>query len=557
MLGTPWLKNYPEGIDWNARIEPKPLFALLYDTAEKFPDHDAIEFEGKKMTYAALVQEVEFASRAFAEHGVKHGTKVAIFLPNCPQFIISYFAILKAGGIVVNCSPLYSESEIEALTTDSDAEIVVTLDLKLLYPKARAVLDKSFRTSGKLRKLIVANLPEVLPFPKNKLFPLVKRKEIAKVAENLSVITWHDFMETGRKSSLRIYVDINPNDTAIIQYTGGTTGLPKGAELTHANVYTNTIQSRMYVNTCPEGEAIILTVLPLFHVFAMTTCMLYGIAAAAKLVLHPRFDALKVLKDIEKKKATHMPGVPTMYNALNNHKDICNYDLGSLQACISGGGPLPVEVKKKFEEITGCVVIEGYGLTETSPVVTANPVRGVNKAGSIGMPLPATEILIEDMENPGKYLGVGERGELCIKGPQVMKGYYKRPAETAECLKNGVLKTGDVAMVDEDGYIFIVDRLKEMIIAGGFKIYPRHVEEVLYKHPAVLEAAVLGIDDAHSGQRAKAFVVFKPGSSSSKEEMMDYCKKHLAKHEVPKEIEIRDSLPKSPIGKILKKELKK
>lgn len=556
MLGTPWLKSYPKDINWNAKIEPKPIFALLDETVKKFPDNIAIDFEGKTLTYKELAEQVEAAAKAFVDMGVKRGTKIGIFLPNCPQFIISYFGILKAGATVVNCSPLYSEAEVEFLAKDSDAEIIVTLNLNLLYPKARAILDKSYRSGGKLKTLIVANLPEVLPFPKNKLFPIVKRKDIAKVINNLSVMNWKDFIEAGKKSNTKIYLDTDTEETAVIQYTGGTTGTPKGAELSHKNVYVNTIQSMMYIRSCPDGEGAMLVVLPLFHVFAMTTAMLYGVCTAAKLILHPRFDALKVLKDIEKKKPTAMPGVPTMYNALNNHPEINNYNLKSLQMCISGGGPLPVEVKKKFEELTGCVVIEGYGLTETSPVATANPIKGVNKAGSIGMPLPATEILIEDMENPGKYLGIGARGELCIKGPQVMKGYYKRPEASAECLRDGILKTGDVAMVDDDGYIYIVDRLKEMIISGGFKIYPRHVEEVLYQHPAVLEATVIGIPDEYSGQKVKAFVVFKKDASCNKDTIMSYCKDKLAKHEIPKEIEVRDALPKSPVGKILKKELK-
>jgi long-chain acyl-CoA synthetase len=288
----------------------------------------------------------------------------------------------------------------------------------------------------------------------------------------------------------------------------------------------------------------------------MTAGMLFGIAWAAKLILHPRFDGHKVLRDIELKKPTAMPGVPTMFNALNNFPDVTHYNLKSLKMCISGGGPLPVEVKRLFEERTRCVVVEGYGLTETSPVVCCNPVNAVNKAGSIGMPLPQTEIFIEDLENPGKYLGIGEKGELCIKGPQVMKGYYKHPEETAKALHDGIFKTGDVALVDEDGYLFIVDRLKEMIISGGFKIYPRHVEEILYQHPDVLEAAVIGMDDNYSGQKVKIFVVFKPGSKTTKQDLMNYCSEHLAKHEMPKAIEVRDSLPKSPIGKILKKELK-
>lgn len=556
MLGTPWLKSYPEGVEWNAKIEPKPIFHLLDEAARKFPNNLAIDFESKVLTYDQTAKLVEKAAKAFVELGVKKNSKVAIFLPNCPQFIITYFGVLKAGGTVVNCSPLYSESEVEFLAKDSDAEIIVTLNLNILYPKAKNILQRSVESGGKFKKIIVANLPEVLPFPKNILFPIVKGKDISKVEYGENIISWQKFLKLGEGSTKKLPDDINVEDTAIIQYTGGTTGTPKGAELSHKNVFVNAIQSKIYCPVFNEGKETILVVLPLFHVFSMTVGMLFGMSFAAKLVLHPRFDCEKVLKDIEKKKPTAMPGVPTMYNALNNFKEVGKYDLKSLVLCISGGGPLPVEVKKIFEEKTGCVVVEGYGLTETSPVASCNPVNAINKAGSIGMPLPQTDILIEDMENPGKYLGVGQRGELCIKGPQVMNGYYKRPEATAECLKDGILKTGDVAVVDEDGYIFIVDRLKEMIISGGFKIYPRHVEELLYKHPAVLEAAVIGVPDEYSGQKVKIFVVFKKDSTCSRDEILAYCKEHLAKHEMPKEIEVRDVLPKSPVGKILKKELK-
>ncbi len=553
MLGHPWLRSYPKGIDWNAKIEPKPIFALLDEAVGKFPKNIAVDFEGKLLNYTELAEKVELAAKAFIELGIKRDSKVAIFLPNCPQFIIAYFGILKAGGTVVNCSPLYSEAEVAALAKDSDTDIIITLNLNILYPKAKAVLDSS---GGKVKKIIIANLPEVLPFPKNILFPLLKGKQVSQVEYSENVISWNDFLNSGKNSKVNLNdIKINLEDTAIIQYTGGTTGTPKGAELTHNNVYVNTIQCKLYCPVFTEGKETILVVLPLFHVFSMTAGMLFGMAFCGRLILHPRFDAEKVLKDIEKKKPTTMPGVPTMYNALNNFVGADKYSLRSLTMCISGGGPLPVEVKKTFEERTGCVVVEGYGLTETSPVASCNPVNGVNKAGSIGMPLPQTEILIEDMENPGKYLGIGERGELCIKGPQVMKGYYKRAEATAECLKDGILKTGDVAVVDEDGYIFIVDRIKEMIISGGFKIYPRHVEEVLYQHPSVLEAAVIGIDDEYSGQKVKAFIVLK-NKNTGKDEILNYCKQHLAKHEIPKEIEIRDALPKSPVGKILKKELK-
>jgi len=557
MLGTPWIKSYPPGLDWNTKIEPQPIFALIDRAAENFGKNPAIDFEGKTHTYAEVNNLIEQAAKAFVEIGVKKDSKVAIFLPNCPQFIISYFGILKAGGTVVNCSPLYSEAEVDALAKDSDTEIIITLNFNILYPKAESILKKSLQNGGKVKKIIVCNLPEVLPFPKNILFPLAKGKDVSPVTYTENVISWADFIKLGKNSTTDIKnIKIDVNDTAVIQYTGGTTGTPKGAELTHANIYVNAMQSRYYGELIPHGKGVMLIVLPLFHVFAMTAGMLFGIAGAEKLVLHPRFEIKKVLKDIERKKITTLPGVPTMYNAVNNFKKVGDYNLKSVRICVSGGGPLPVEVKKKFEERTGCILVEGYGLTETSPVVSCNPLIGLNKAGSIGLPFPQTEIFIEDLENPGKYLEVGQKGELCVKGPQVMKGYYKRAEATSECLKDGILKTGDIAMVDEDGYIFIVDRLKEMIISGGFKIYPRHVEEVLYKCPGVVEAAVIGIDDEYSGQKVKAFVVCGKNASCSHDQIKEYCRQNLAKHEQPKIIEIRDSLPKSAVGKILKKELK-
>lgn len=555
MLGNPWLKSYPKDVNYFANIEAKPIFHLLDEAVKNFPENQAIDFENEIIKYGTLGKMVEKASKAFTKIGVKRGTKVAIFLPNCPQFIITYFAVLKAGGCVVNCSPLYSESEVEFLAKDSETEIIVTLNLNLLFPKAKKILENSLAENGMVKKIIVASLPEFLPFPKNILFPIVKRKEISKVHYNENIISWANFIKLGQDNLPFSNPHIDLNETAVIQYTGGTTGIPKGAELSHANVYINAIQCKLYCPIFKDGQETMLVVLPLFHVFAMTAGMLFGIAFASRLILHPRFEAHKVLHDIQVKKPTAMPGVPTMFNALNNFPHVEQYNLRSLELCISGGGPLPVEIKKLFEEKTGCVVVEGYGLTETSPVATCNPTTALNKAGSIGLPLPQTEILIEDMDSPGKFLGIGERGEVCIKGPQVMKGYHHRTEATEQILRDGILRTGDVGMVDEDGYIFIVDRLKEMIISGGFKIYPRHVEEVLYKHEHILECAVVAMPDEYSGQRVKAYFVLKKDAQCSKEEVMAYCRQKLAKHEVPKEIVIKESLPKSPVGKILKREL--
>lgn len=552
-----WEKSYPKDVKWNSNIEAKTVPTILDYAVSNFPDKDAIDFLNKKYSYKQLGELVDIAAKSFRELGIKKDSKVGIFLPNCPYFVISYFAILKAGGVVVNCSPLYSEEELEYQLKDSDTEILITLDINLLYPKANSILNKAKSDKdSKLKKLIICSLQEALTFPSNILYPIFKAKDKAKVNYTEEQLSWNDFLKIGEESNQKLQNKISPDDTAVIQYTGGTTGVPKGAELTHANIYINAVQCKEYAIRYPDGEGAMLTCLPLFHVFAMTTAMNLGILTASTLILHPRFEVDKVLKDIHKKKPTGMPGVPAMYNAINNFPDVNKYDLTSLKICVSGGAPLPIEVKKKFEKITSCTLVEGYGLTETSPVVALNPIDKEPKEGSIGLPFPDTEFFIEDMENPEQYLGTGERGELCIRAPQVMKGYYKRPESTAKVMnKDNIMKTGDVAIMDEEGYFFIVDRIKEMIISGGFKIYPRHVEEVLYEHPAIMEAAVIGVDDSDRGQKVKAVVSFKEGKSTTKDALIGYMERRLAKHEIAREIEIMDSLPKSPIGKILKKEL--
>lgn len=556
-MNFPFAKHYPSYVKYDEKIEPRPVYEILAQSAAKYPNHAAIDFLDKIITFKELEKLVNDFARYLVSSGLKKGQKVGIYMPNCPNFVISYFAILRAGGVVVNFSPLYSESELSTQVDDSDTEILITLNLKLLYPKAENILRKNLAGKGSLKKIIVADFCSYLTFPKNILFKLFKGKSLSQPKyNNENILNFTTALESAADVQLKLPSDIHPNDTAVIQYTGGTTGIPKGAELTHANIYVNTVQSKLFAMRVPDGNGATLTVLPLFHVFAMTTCMNLGLMCGHKLILHPRFEIKKVLKDIQKKKPTGMPGVASMYNAINNYAETPKYNLKSLKICVSGGGPLPIEIKKKFESITGCALVEGYGLTEASPVVSCNPPESFSKEGSIGLPFPNTEIFITDLNNPEKFLGIGERGELCIKGPQVMKGYYQRPDATLKCLEKGMLRTGDVAMVDEDGFIFIVDRIKEMIIVGGFKVYPRNMEEIIYQHPCVMECAVIGIPDEYSGQKTKVFVVFKEGAEKTKDEMMEYFKTHLAKHEVPKEIEFCNSLPKSPIGKILKKELK-
>lgn len=544
----PWLNSYPPNISWNAQIPRKPLHALLDEAENAWPDRPAIDFMGRVYSYRELGGLVRRMAGALRAMGVEKGVKVGLFLPNCPQFVISYFAILKAGGTVVNYNPLYSQREIHHQIEDSATEIMVTLALNSLYPKVAAELGKS-----KLQHIIVSGLDEALPLVKRMAFTTLKKKDIAAYPRDEHHIAFAD-MVTG--SDAPVPLVIHPeDDIAVLQYTGGTTGVPKGTVLTHANLYANAVQCGYWFTGLKHGHERIMGCLPLFHVFAMTTVMNLAVHTGSEMILHPRFDMKAVLADIENKKPTLMPGVPTMFTAINNFPKLNYYNLRSLKMCISGGAPLPLEIKQRFEEVTGCKLVEGYGLSETSPVVTCNPLFGKNKAGSIGLPLPGTIIEVTDIDDPEKVLGIGEKGEICIRGPQVMRGYYQQLSETRRVLKNGRLHTGDVGYIDEEGYSFIVDRLKEMIISGGYNIYPRNIEEVLYQHPEVAEAAVIGLPHESRGQVPKAFVVKKEGSSLDAMGMKEFLRGRIAAYAMPAMIEMRENLPKSMIGKIIKKEL--
>ena len=548
MSDEPWLRRYPDNIDWNAEIPVKPLYALFDDARARYPDHGCVDFLGRKFTYAEIGKQIDRAAAGFIKLGVGPGVKVGLFLPNCPQFVIAYFAILRAGGTVVCYSPLYADGEIQHQVEDSETRFMVTLNLKVLYPKMRAVLDK-----GAVEKLIVGNLPEVLPFPKNLLYPLAKAKDVATVPNDSRHLSFGELLNN---SGVHEPAPIDPRaDIAVLQYTGGTTGVSKGAMLTHANLYANTVQAQLWFTGIEPGAERMLGVLPFFHIFAMTVVMNYSIHIGAEIVMHPRFELDAVLKDIDKKKPTLMPGVPTMFAAINGHASLAKFDLASIRACISGGAPLPVEVKQRFEKLTGCKLIEGYGLTEAAPIVTANPLEGLYKEGSIGLPVPGTRITITDREDPQKVLGLGERGEICVTGPQVMAGYWNRPEETAAALVEGRLRTGDVGYMDEDGYTFIIDRIKDLVLVSGFNVYPRNVEEGVYQHPAVAECTVIGIADDYSGEAVKAFVKLKEGQSLTAEELSAFLEDKLGKHEQPKHIEFRDELPKTMVGKLSKKEL--
>lgn len=546
----PWLASYPPNIHWDAPLKAEPLYALLDTAAERWPDHHAAHFLGLRMTYAQLAEKVNRAAAGLRALGVKRGVKVGICLPNCPQFIISYYAILKAGGTVVNYSALYTAKEIAHQINDSGTEIMVTMSLEAIYPKVAENLNATC-----LKKIIVTSLSEALPPLKAMLFPYVKRKEIADFPEDERHILWQQLLNHPPLAEAAL---VHPNeDIAVLQYTGGTTGTPKGVVLTHANVYINALQCRMWFADAELGRERIMGVLPLFHVFAMTTVMNFGILIGADLILHPRVELRSILKDIVSLKPTLMPGVATLFNAVNNYKDLKKYRLDSLKYCISGGGPLPIEVKTRFEELTGCVLVEGYGLSESSPVTHCNPLAGENKTGSIGLPLPGTVAEIIDREDGTTPLPVGEIGEICIRGPQVMQGYWQKLDETNDTLRDSRLHTGDLGRMDEDGYFYVVDRMKEMIISGGYNIYPRLVEEAIYRHPAVTECAVIGVPHEKWGETPRAFVVVKEGMALDKEMLKEFLDKELAAYAHPRLFDFRrEPLPKTMIGKVDKKVLK-
>lgn len=522
---------------------------MLEQTARDYAVRPAFDFLGFKMTWEQVHEEALRLAASLQEKGIGKGRRVGLFLPNSPYFLIGYYAILRTGATAVNFNPLYSERELAHQINDSGTDTMITADLELLYGKMRTMFGQTC-----LENLVVCRFPDILPFPKNLLFPLLKKKDMARVEPAGNVHWYHDLIH---HKNVPAPVDIDPvNDVALLQYTGGTTGTPKGAMLTHLNIVANAQQCALWLNTARKGEDKMLGVLPFFHVFAMTTVMNFSVLNALEIIALPRFELEATLKLIHKKKPHFFPAVPAIYNAVNNYKKLSKFDISSLKACISGGAPLPVEVKKAFEKNTGCIVVEGYGLTESSPVVSANPLVGVNKAGSIGLPLPQTTVEIINPDDKTTRLPIGERGELCVRGPQVMKGYWNKPEETQNVLKDGLLYTGDVAIMDEDGYIFIVDRLKDMIITNGYNVYPRNVEEAIYQNDTVEECIVAGLPDTARGEIVKAWIKLKPGESLSADQLKEFLSSRISPMEMPRQIEFRDQpLPKTMIGKLSRKDV--
>ncbi len=540
-----WLKHYDEGVRPNIDYPEVPLYKLLEESARKYPDKPALVFFGRKITYRELDDISDRVASFLKDLGIGKGDRVIVDLPNTPHYAAAYYGILKTGAIVVQCNPMYTEREIRYIVDNSEAEYGFFIEF--VYPRIKKLIDE-----GKLKKVVICKIEDYLPFPLNVLYRFKKQK--VSIDSRKEVIHWKDVL---KYPPTKDRPEINPKeDVAIFLYTGGTTGVPKAVMSTHFNLVANAYQVLEWLPEKNPNE-VFLGVLPYFHSYGMTTSLNAPIAYGSTIVLIPDpRDIKRILEAIEKYRVTIFCGVPTMYNAILNYPELKKYDISSVKYCISGAAPLPIEVKREFERVTGGKLVEGYGLSETSPVTHANPLNGVNKEGSIGIPFPDTYAVVVD--NDGKVLPIGEVGELAIYGPQVMKGYWKMEEETKKVLINGWLLTGDMAKIDEDGYFYIVDRKKDMIIAGGYNIYPREVEEVLYEHPAVLEAAVIGVPDPYRGETVKAFIVLKPEyrGKVTEEEIIKFCRERLAAYKVPRIVEFRDELPKSTVGKILRRVLK-
>ncbi|WHX65669.1 long-chain-fatty-acid--CoA ligase [Peribacillus frigoritolerans] len=551
MSNKPWQAIYPEQIPAVLSYEDKPLYSFLKESAEEFPDKVSIHFQGKELTF----REVHESALKFAAYlksiGLQKGERVAVMLPNCPQGVISFFGILMAGGVVVQTNPTYTERELEYQMKDSGAKMILVMDI--LFPRVSAVASRT-----DIEHIIVTAIKEYLPFPKNLIYPFIQKKQYGIVINVEHEGNHHLFSEIMKRKVTEevdtVPIDVN-NDLALLQYTGGTTGFPKGVMLTHKNLLANTKMCNAWLYKNKRGEERILAILPFFHVYGMTTVLVLSVMEGNTMIIMPKFDVEATLKTIQKQKPTMFPGAPTMYIGLLNHPDIAKYDLSSINACISGSASLPLEVQEQFEKITGGKLVEGYGLSETSPVTHANFIWDQPRVkGSVGLPWPDTDSAILSLES-NEELPPNEIGEIAIKGPQVMKGYWNRPDETEKTFKNGWLLTGDLGYMDEQGFFYVVERKKDTIIAGGFNIYPREVEEVLYEHEAIQEVVVAGIPDPYRGETVKAYVVLKKNAKVTEEELNEFARKNLASYKVPRSYEFRDELPKTTIGKILRRVL--
>ena len=544
----PWLSSYPAGIAWDMGFPERSLVAYLDDSVARFPDRPCLDFFGKSYSYAELGDLVRRAAQGFAALGIGPGARVGLMLPNTPYYVIAFYAVLRAGGTVVNINPLYAERELHHLIENSGAEVVLTLDLRPIWD----VLER-LRGKTALKTIVTCPMAEILPFAKSLLYRAFRRRQSAHPAPGKGHLWFDELVKNDGGMPAR---PIDPKrDVAVLQYTGGTTGVPKGAMLSHANLVANMLQCRAWFPHFTPGAERTVAVLPFFHVFAMTVLLNLPISIGEEIVLLPRFELTRLLRTIHRKRPTTFAGVPTLFTAMLGAKRLKRYDLTSIRSCISGGAPLPVELKAQFEALTGCTLVEGYGMSETSPVVACNPLTGVNKPGSVGMPLPGTIVEIVSLDDPDRVLPIGERGEVAVRGPQVMLGYWRNPEATAQVLRNGRMHSGDVGFLDRDGYLFLVDRIKDLIKAGGYNVYPRVIEEAIYTNPKVKECIVIGVPDPYRGQTIKAFIALHPGQHMEEKELIAFLRDKLSPMEMPKLVEFRESLPKTLIGKPSKQAL--
>ncbi|WP_300909215.1 long-chain fatty acid--CoA ligase [uncultured Desulfovibrio sp.] len=549
-LYQPWFAHYDDFVPRTAEIWEKPLYTMLDMAAEAYPNRNALIFQNTRITYKGLRDRAEFFAGALRRMGVEPGHRVAVMLPNLPQTVIAFWGVIKAGAVVVMTNPLYMEKELLENMHDSGAEHMILLDL--LWPRVAALRDRL-----PLRNFIITNAGDGLSFPLNWLYRFKQSRQSRPAIpyDNKNIFEWKTFCKGAQRHTEPI---AEPSHAPVmLQYTGGTTGQPKGVILTHANLGTNCRQVLDIINVTAETHHTFISLLPFFHVYGLTTGLIIPMALAATTLPLPRYVPQDVLRVITRHKATVFPGAPSVYISLLQQKDLARYDLKSIKICVSGSAPLPREIFRRFQEVTGAAILEGYGLTEASPITHINPLgRQGQKENSIGMPLPGTNARIVDMEGGSLTLPPGKMGELVIQGPQVMEGYWRRPDETASALRNGWLYTGDLATMDEDGYFYIVDRKKDMVLVGGYNVYPREVDEVLLEHPKIVEAVTVGINDDVRGEVLKAYVVPGPGESLSKADIIAWCRSKLAAYKVPRLVEFREELPKTIVGKVLRRALR-
>lgn len=549
----PWIDNYPKGVVWDAELDDTPVFERVRAAVDKYSDMKALDFMGASTSFAEMWRTVEAMCGAFQQQlGVKKGTRVALLLPNTPYYVYAYYAVQMAGGIVVNCNPLYTVKELDHIITNARAEILITLDLKQLFDKAEALCKQT-----DVKKLVVCPFAKVLPPVKSVLFRLVKRKDIANVSGSSvadRIVYYDHLIRSGAKPS-PVEIDTK-KDVAVQQYTGGTTGIPKGAMLSHANISVQVSQIGLWGEDAYRPGTSLVAVLPFFHIFSMTTCMNAALIFGVEIVMLPRFEMKAMLDLIKRKRPEMLLAVPTLTRALVSGEAAADRDLTSFELCVSGGSALPVETIKAWKERTGGVIAEGYGLTECSPVVSCSPYDDTRKDGSIGLPWPRTDVRFVSLEDPTKEVPHGERGELVVKGPQVMLGYFDNDEANKAAFSDGWLRTGDVGYIDEDGHMFLVDRIKDLIICSGFNVYPRNIEEAIYLHPAVDECNVIGVEDAHRGEAPVAFIKLKEGESLNGAEIKKFLADHISKIEIPRDVVFKDELPKTLVGKLSKNELR-